>query len=57
MSVFRRVLTCLILGLTGMAGSVGAQTSEFGWHGELARGAAAARESGKPLFVVFRCVR
>jgi hypothetical protein len=57
MSVSWRVLTGLTLTLTGLTASVGAQTSELGWHGELARGAAAARESGKPLFVVFRCVR
>lgn len=27
------------------------------WHNDLERGRAAARTSGKPLFVVFRCVR
>jgi hypothetical protein len=27
------------------------------WHDSLDRGVEAARKSGKPLFVVFRCVR
>jgi len=27
------------------------------WHDNLDRGIEAARKSGKPLFVVFRCVR
>lgn len=29
----------------------------LGWHGDLDEAAAVARETGKPLFVVFRCER
>lgn len=29
----------------------------LGWHGDLDKAAARARETGKPLFVVFRCER
>jgi hypothetical protein len=28
---------------------------DFGWHSDLETAKAAARRSGKPLFVVFRC--
>lgn len=34
-----------------------AQDKLLRWHDGLARGVEAARSSGKPLFVVFRCVR
>ena len=56
-SAFCRVLVALLSALLLAQSTATAQTSELGWHGELARGTAAARESGKPLFVVFRCVR
>jgi hypothetical protein len=39
------------------AGAATAQDKVQGWHHNLERSAAAARNSGKPLFVVFRCVR
>jgi len=39
------------------AGTAAAQDKIQRWHDNLDRGAQAARESGKPLFVVFRCVR
>ena len=29
----------------------------LGWHGDLDKAAAVARQTGKPLFVVFRCER
>jgi len=38
-------------------GPAAAQDKIQRWHDNLERGAKAARESGKPLFVVFRCVR
>lgn len=52
----------LTLALTGMllaaCGSTArAQNALFRWHDNMDRAAAAARDSGKPLFVVFRCVR
>ena len=34
-----------------------AQPNLLGWHDGIERGAESARASGKPLFVVFRCVR
>src|SRR5437868_13641992 len=40
-----------------MSGTAAAQDKIQRWHDNLERGAKAARESGKPLFVVFRCVR
>ena len=55
-STFYRLVSGSILAVT-CAGSVSAQTSEFGWHDDLSRGIVAARESGRPLMIVFRCVR
>jgi hypothetical protein len=40
-----------------LTGTAAAQDKIPRWHDNLERGAAAARDSGKPLFVVFRCVR
>jgi len=51
----RAVLPVLALLLTGAPAS--AQEKILRWHVDLGRGAEAARASGKPLFVVFRCVR
>lgn len=34
-----------------------AQGTFPGWHNDLNRAAEIARESGKPIFLVFRCVR
>ena len=45
----------LALLLTGAPAT--AQEKILRWHDDLGRGAEAARASGKPLFVVFRCVR
>lgn len=42
---------------TGLCSAAQAQGPLLRWHDRIDRGAAAARESGKPLFVVFRCVR
>lgn len=43
--------------LTAAAGPATAQTRVLRWHEDLSAAAKLARESGKPLFVVFRCVR
>jgi hypothetical protein len=47
--------TLFALGATVAVAS--AQEKILRWHDSLDRGAQTARESGKPLFVVFRCVR
>jgi hypothetical protein len=47
-------LTALILMLSAAAV---AQDKIQRWHDSLDRGIEGARKSGKPLFVVFRCVR
>jgi hypothetical protein len=51
----RALLPVLALLLTGA--SALAQDKLLRWHDEIGRGSDAARSSGKPLFVVFRCVR
>ena len=43
--------------LCAAASSACGQEKLLRWHDNLDRGAEAARASGKPLFVVFRCVR
>ena len=52
---FRALAVLAVLLLTG--GRVVAQETFAGWHTSLERGAELSRESGRPLFVVFRCVR
>ncbi|MDB5384473.1 MAG: hypothetical protein JWM11_119 [Planctomycetaceae bacterium] len=47
------VMLCLLI----QAAGVSAQTQVAGWHTDLASACKLARETGKPLFVVFRCVR
>ena len=47
-------MSALCLLFTSLAA---AQEKVLRWHDNLDRGVAAARQSGKPLFVVFRCVR
>ncbi len=49
------ILTALVLLLAAAPAS--AQDRIQRWHDGLDRGVEAARKSGKPLFVVFRCVR
>jgi len=51
----RFLLIAVVLAAT--AAWATAQDKLLRWHDNLERGAAAARSSGKPLFVVFRCVR
>lgn len=53
----RAVAGVTLLLSSGLAASVEAQTSSARWHGELKQAAELSRTSGKPLFVVFRCVR
>jgi hypothetical protein len=48
-------LTALFLVLS--AATAAAQDKIQRWHDSLDRGVEAARKSGRPLFVVFRCVR
>jgi hypothetical protein len=52
---FQICLIAVLLAVTAAGAS--AQEKIMRWHDSLERGAAAARNSGKPLFVVFRCVR
>ena len=40
-----------------IAAPLAAQETYEGWHTSLQRGVEQARQTGKPLFVVFRCVR
>jgi hypothetical protein len=50
--------TCVLAYILGAMSTVAsAQEKLLRWHDSLERGAECARESGKPLFVVFRCVR
>jgi hypothetical protein len=42
----------------GLLGHIsGAEAQYLGWHGDLNKAAGIAKETGKPLFVVFRCER
>ena len=48
------------LSLCALAGSAPAQgkrpeAQKFGWYSDLETARTAARQSGKPLFVIFRC--
>jgi hypothetical protein len=47
----------LIVLILLLATAANAQDKIQRWHDNLDRGVEAARKSGKPLFVVFRCVR
>lgn len=46
-----------LIASAGLFASAEAQTGALRWHDSLKDGAAQARQSAKPLFVVFRCVR
>ncbi|MDB5338980.1 MAG: hypothetical protein JWN70_4599 [Planctomycetaceae bacterium] len=52
--MWRLLLVLLFVALTA---SASAQEKVSGWHTDLDSASKLARESGKPLFVVFRCVR
>jgi len=45
------------LALFSVASFASAQDKVLRWHDSLDRATAAARTTGKPVFVVFRCVR
>ena len=49
------VLVLIAVALT--AAPAQAQARYLGWHTELDEAAQVAKETGKPLFVVFRCER
>lgn len=51
------VLSCVLGHVFAGTATLPAQEKIARWHDSLDRGAAAARQTGKPLFVVFRCVR
>ena len=53
--LFLSILLAGVLATT--AKPAAAQEKILRWHDNLDRAAQASRESGKPLFVVFRCVR
>jgi hypothetical protein len=46
-----------VLSLFALTSPAFAQEKVNGWHGDLESAQKVARETGKPLFVVFRCVR
>lgn len=47
----------LVLLFVAVAAPASAQEKISGWHTDLDSACKLARETGKPLFVVFRCVR
>jgi hypothetical protein len=51
-----RTLSLAACGFILTAAYASAQEKVLRWHDNLERGVEAARKSGKPLFVVFRCV-
>lgn len=51
--VWAVIATLLLLA----SNSTFAQETVPGWHSNLAQAQKLAEESGKPLFIVFRCVR
>ena len=53
----RNISAFTALVLLAFAAAASAQDKIQRWHDSLDRGVEAARKSGKPLFVVFRCVR
>lgn len=53
--VLTGIATLLILATTSK--SVIAQDAVPGWHSNLTQAQRLSEESGKPLFIVFRCVR
>jgi hypothetical protein len=53
----KRQFLLIAVAIAASSSSATAQDKLLRWHDNLERGAAVARESGKPLFVVFRCVR
>jgi hypothetical protein len=48
-------LSLLVLGGSAHAQGKRPEAKKFGWYSDLETARTAARQSGKPLFVVFRC--
>jgi hypothetical protein len=53
----RLLLTCLALVWLSAGSAVFGQSRYIGWHSDLKTAAERAAATGKPLMVVFRCVR
>ena len=53
----RPTLACLALVWLSSGTAVVGQSRYIGWHSDLKTAAVQAASSGKPLMVVFRCVR
>ncbi len=51
------ISTLLLLASTSASSLSQAQETVPGWHNNLAQAQQLSEESGKPLFIVFRCVR
>ncbi|MCX7423956.1 MAG: hypothetical protein NT013_31115 [Planctomycetia bacterium] len=51
------ISTLLLLASTSTSSLSLAQETVPGWHNNLAQAQRLSEESGKPLFIVFRCVR
>lgn len=51
------LLSCLALVWLSAGSAVFGQSRYIGWHSDLKSAAEQAAASGKPLMVVFRCVR
>ena len=54
---FASICIAALLVLTMSSNSGIAQDAVPGWHSNLAQAQRLSEESGKPLFIVFRCVR
>jgi hypothetical protein len=54
---FLAVLPCVALVWLSAGTAVFGQSRYIGWHSDLKSAAEQAAASGKPLMVVFRCVR
>ena len=52
----QRTMVAALL-LAGLSGAAQAQARVPRWHERIETAAETARESGKPLLIVFRCVR
>jgi hypothetical protein len=51
------VAALMLLASISTSSSVLAQETVPGWHNNLAQAQRLSEETGKPLFIVFRCVR
>jgi hypothetical protein len=53
---FRFLLAIAVFPLLS-TGELVAQSNYFGWHRDLSQAAKISKQTGKPIFLVFRCVR